>query len=159
RVSTIRSLPHGSALAYPALTRTSPLAIERDPHRNHSMWAIVLAGGEGVRLRPLVSRIYRDGRPKQYAALLDSRTLLDHTLDRVGLLVPSERTVIVTMQDHDRYLAGEFDGPSHPHVLRQPEDRGTAAGVLLPAHWIYARDPHALVAVFPSDHFMAEEAT
>jgi len=158
QVSPVPSLRHGPAPAEPSLPRTSPLAVETDAYRDHGMWAIVLAGGEGVRLRPLVSRLYGDRRPKQYAALLDSRTLLHHTLERVGLLVPSDRTVIVTMQDHDHYLAGELDGPSGPHVLRQPEDRGTAAGVLLPVHWIYARDPHALVAVFPSDHFIAEEA-
>jgi mannose-1-phosphate guanylyltransferase len=152
------SIQRGSAIAEPAMTKTSPGGAEMNPDLNRSVWAIVLAGGEGVRLRPLVSRIYGDGRPKQYAALLDSRTLLQHTLDRVGLLVSSERTVVVTMQDHDRYMAGGLDSSSHPHVLRQPEDRGTAAGVLLPAHWIHARDPRALVAVFPSDHFIREEA-
>ncbi len=140
------------------MIKTSPRAAEVDPYGDRGLWAIVLAGGEGARLRPLVSRIYADGRPKQYAALLDSRTLLHQTLDRVALLVPSERTVVVTMQDHDRYMAGELQGPSDPHVLWQPEDRGTAAGVLLPAHWIHARDPRAVVAVFPSDHFIREEA-
>ena len=44
-------------------------------------------------------------------------------------------------------------------VLAQPADRGTAAGVLFPAHWIAWQDPDAIVAVFPSDHFMVEEAT
>ena len=82
-----------------------------------------------------------------------------HTLDRVALLVRPERTVVVTMQDHDRYLADELDASPHPHVVYQPEDRGTAAGVLWPAHWIHARDPRAVVAVFPSDHFIREEAT
>ncbi len=152
------AIRHGAVVGEPALTKTSPLADHMERHGTPSVWAIVLAGGAGVRLRPLVDRIYGDGRPKQYAALLDSRTLLRHTLDRVALLVPPERTVVVTMRDHDRYIAGELDGPSHPHVLRQPEDRGTAAGVLLPAHWIHARDPRAVVTVFPSDHFIREEA-
>ena len=39
-------------------------------------------------------------------------------------------------------------------VLLQPDNRGTAAGVLLPAHWIARLDPEAVVAVFPSDHFI-----
>lgn len=152
------SIRRGAALEEPAATKTSPLLVEADRQANHSVWAIVLSGGEGVRLRPLVSRIYGDGRPKQYAALLDSRTLLQHTLDRVALLVPSKQTVVVTVQDHDRYIAGGLDSLRPPHILRQPENRGTAAGVLLPTHWIHARDPRALVAVFPSDHFIREEA-
>jgi mannose-1-phosphate guanylyltransferase len=136
---------------------TSPRAAEADVPRDNALWAVVLAGGEGVRLRSVMSRLYGDTRPKQYAALLDSRTLLNHTLDRVSLLVPPERTVVVTMQNHDRYIAGDFEGPAGPHVLWQPENRGTAAGVLLPVHWIHARDPRAIVAVFPSDHFIREE--
>jgi mannose-1-phosphate guanylyltransferase len=158
QVSAIPSIRRVPAAPELVLTRTSPLGARKDSYGSPSVWAIVLAGGEGTRLRPLVSRIYGDGRPKQYAALLDSRTLLRQTLDRVGLLVPAERTVIVTMQDHDCYLSAALDGLPRPRVLRQPADRGTAAGVLLPAHWIYARDPHALVVLSPSDHFIGEEA-
>jgi mannose-1-phosphate guanylyltransferase len=159
KVSPGSSMQRGAALRYPdATTKTLPAGAQLDRCDDHGVWAIVLAGGEGARLRPLVSRIYGDERPKQYAALLDSRTLLQHTLDRVALLVPSERTVVVTVQDQDRYMVGELDSPCHPHILWQPENRGTAAGVLWPAHWIYARDPRALVTVFPSDHFIREEA-
>src|SRR5262249_10515213 len=139
-LKTLNDAPHSPIppswdMIQPVATKTSPHAAEPDQSADPRMWAIVLAGGQGVRLRSLVSRIYGDERPKQYAALLDSRTLLEHTLDRVALLVERERTVVVTMRDHDRYLApyfsGENDTVSHPHVLWQPEDRGTAAGVLL----------------------------
>ncbi|HEV8441241.1 MAG TPA: sugar phosphate nucleotidyltransferase [Methylomirabilota bacterium] len=121
------------------------------------LWAIVLAGGEGVRLRPLVRRLYGDDRPKQFAALMGSRSLLRQTLDRIRPIVPPDRTVVVTHQRHDRYLAAALDGAAVGRVLAQPEDRGTAAGVLLPIHWISWQDPDALVAVFPSDHFILEE--
>lgn len=125
-----------------------------DPH----LWAVVLAGGEGTRLRSLVKRVCGDERPKQYAALLDKRTLLGQTLDRVGRLVPPERTVVVSGRHHGRFLESEWvRRPCSPHLLVQPEDRGTAAGVLYPAHWIAQRDPAARVAVFPSDHYVGEE--
>ena len=122
-----------------------------------NLWAIVLAGGEGARLRPLVARVCGDSRPKQYACLLDSRTMLRQTLDRVGVLVPPDRTVVVTMQSHLRYTAGEMRAARAPHFLPQPHDLGTAAGVLLPAHWIASRDRDAVVAVFPCDHYVSNE--
>ena len=34
-----------------------------------SLWSIILAGGEGTRLRPLIERIHHDARPKQFAIL------------------------------------------------------------------------------------------
>jgi mannose-1-phosphate guanylyltransferase len=120
-------------------------------------WAIVLAGGEGFRLRPLIHRLYGENRPKQFAALLGSRSLLRQTLDRIRPTICPDRTVVVTQRNHDRYLAGALDGAPVRRVLAQPEDRGTAAGVLLPTHWIHSYDPEAIVAGFPSDHFVLEE--
>ena len=121
-----------------------------------SLWSIVLAGGQGMRLRRLVRRIHGEERPKQFAAVTSGRSLLRETLDRAALLAPCDRTVIVTKADHARYLLEERGGRRMPHVLEQPADRGTAAGVLLPAHWVRARDPEAIVAVFPSDHLVVE---
>lgn len=124
---------------------------------SHHLWAIILAGGEGTRLRPLARVICGDERPKQYVPLLGPRSLLRQTLDRAARLVPTERTVVVAHRRHAAYLAAEFTGSPAPTTLLQPEDRGTAAGVLYPAHWILRRDPAATVAVFPSDHFIGEE--
>ena len=124
--------------------------------RNERLWSIVLAGGEGTRLRPLVQRIHPDGRPKQYAVIVGSRSLLRRTLDRIALEIPPERTVVVATRAHERFFASEFSGIAK--VLVQPVARGTAAGILLPAHWISRLDPEAIVAVFPSDHFIAEDA-
>ena len=141
-----------------AMTCSEPevSAFPVSPEGGH-LWAIVLAGGEGVRLRPLTRELYGEPRPKQYAALTGSASLLRQTLDRVGRLVPRERTVIVTLASHARYFAPEMSGLEGFHVLAQPSDRGTGAGVLLPVHFIHARDPEATVAVFPVDHFIPEE--
>jgi mannose-1-phosphate guanylyltransferase len=133
-------------------------AVDWPRHEKGSLWAIVLAGGEGVRLRPVIRRLYGEDRPKQYAALVGARSLLRQTLDRIGVLIPPERTVVVTLASHAGYVAADLRGVPTPHVLAQPDDRGTAAGVLLPAHWIERRDPDATVVVFPSDHFVLEES-
>ena len=121
-------------------------------------WAVVLAGGKGVRLSGLTRHVYGKERPKQYAALAGSKSLLRQTLERVSARIPPGRTVVVTMAGQASYLAAEFghDSPG-PHVLQQPEDRGTAAAVLLAAHWIRARDSEARLMVLPSDHFVADD--
>jgi mannose-1-phosphate guanylyltransferase len=126
---------------------------------NRQLWGVVLAGGEGMRLRPLSQRIRGDQRPKQYVPILGDRTLLRQTLDRVGLGIPPARTVVVTLRSHAPYFGEARASPDGPHVLVQPTDRGTAAGILLPIHWIARRNAGATVAVFPSDHFVSEPAT
>ena len=65
---------------------------------------------------------------------------------------------MVVHQRHARYVAEELAGLAGPHVLMQPADRGTAAAVLLAAHWISWQSPGSVVAVFPSDHFVQDEA-
>src|SRR5512144_3351928 len=140
------------------LTCSEPRATVDDGGES-DLWAIVLAGGEGTRLRALTRYLYGEERPKQFAVLTGSKSLLRQTLERVARLIPPSRIVVVTQASHDRYLRAELAGFPEVHVLAQPCDRGTAAGVLLPAHWIHARDPRAVVAVFPADHFVLEEDT
>ncbi|PYN38210.1 MAG: hypothetical protein DME01_01445 [Candidatus Rokuibacteriota bacterium] len=151
------------------MAKTGAVAIEALPDRNlgiqHAVrpatapktWAVVLAGGEGSRLKPLVRRLFGDERPKQYIPLLGSSSLLRQTLDRTERLVPAERTVVVTQYSHAQYVDRELSDGAAPHVLLQPENRGTGTAILFAAHMIRRRDPEATIAVFPSDHYIREE--
>ena len=76
----------------------------------------------------------------------------------MGLKIPPSRTVISACRAHDRYLAQEFPETPAQRILAQPQDRGTAAGILFPAHWIHSQDPEAVVSIFPADHFILEES-
>ncbi len=137
--------------------RRKPLA-RVEARATGNLWAIVLAGGQGSRLRALVRHLHGDDRPKQYAALVGDCSLLRRTLDRVERLIAPERTVLVTMAQQMRYMQAELaTAQCRPHLLAQPQDRGTAAGILLAAHWVQAQDAEAAVAVFPSDHLVLEE--
>ena len=126
-----------------------------EPH----LWGVVLSGGEGVRLKTLARRICGDERPKQYVPIFGNRTLLRQTLDRAALRIRSSQTAVVTLRSHSRFFVEQWAGSEPPRVLMQPTDRGTAAGILFPIHWVAHQDPDAIVAVFPSDHFVSEPAT
>jgi len=111
-----------------------------------------------MRLRALTRHLYGEDRPKQYDVLTGLKSLLRQTLDRVSLLIPPERTIVVTMAGQGSYMSAELRHESPmPHVLEQPKDRGTAAAVLLAAHRIMAQDPQAILIVLPSDHFVADD--
>jgi hypothetical protein len=49
-------------------------------------WAVVLAGGKGVRLSELTRHVYDEDRPKQYTALTGGEPLLRQTLAAIKLL-------------------------------------------------------------------------
>jgi mannose-1-phosphate guanylyltransferase len=140
------------------MTQSNAAIQQWAPRIGGQAWAVVLAGGKGMRLRSLTRHVYGEDRPKQYAVLTGGKSLLKQTLDRVRLCVPPERTVVVTMAGQGGYMRAELrHEPRPPHVLEQPTDRGTAAAILLAAHWIQARDPEASMMVLPSDHFVSDD--
>jgi mannose-1-phosphate guanylyltransferase len=64
------------------------------------VWAVVLAGGEGMRLRSVTRAIVGDDRPKQYVPLIGADSLLRQTMARAARLSPRERTLVVSQQHH-----------------------------------------------------------
>jgi len=118
-------------------------------------WAIVLAGGEGTRIQPLIEQCLGFACPKQYFTFCGSRSMLEHTIDRAVELVGEDRVITVTGSGHSRFLQKQrIKGM----VMEQPLSRGTGAGVLLPAAYIRRQDPDATVLIFPSDHFVCPKA-
>src|ERR1044072_4508179 len=120
-------------------------------------WAIILAGGDGTRLQSMTRAITGDNRPKQFVPVIGRSTLLDQTRRRVALSIEPARTMIVLTQKHRRFyesLAGEVP---RSLLLEQPANKGTAPAILYALMRVAARSPKAVVALFPSDHFFADD--
>jgi mannose-1-phosphate guanylyltransferase len=121
--------------------------------------AIVLAGGDGLRLRPFVRQLKGFDLPKQYVSFIGTRSLLQHTFDRTERLIPANRVYTVLTKNHLQYPEVQkqiYGRPPHTVVI-QPTNKGTGPGLLLPLMHIHKRRPDSIVAVFPSDHFFLQE--
>ena len=130
----------------------------REGHTGRDLWAVVLAGGEGMRLRRFVRQVLGSERPKQFCRIVGRRSMLRHTWDRaLGMVDPAQIVTVITA-GQEPYLAEEEAGAGVPGtVLVQPGNKDTAPGLLLPLVWIAAHAPGATVVVFPADHFIWEE--
>ncbi len=124
---------------------------------NQNLWGIVLAGGEGTRLKNLVEKIYGYHRPKQYCTITGSQSLIKHTIKRASMIIPHQRILTVVNSHHARYVKEELYHRPEETIIVQPCPRETSAGILLPVSKIYKSDPDSTVAIFPSDHFILEE--
>jgi mannose-1-phosphate guanylyltransferase len=121
-------------------------------------WSIVLAGGEGERLRALTKRWLGGHRPKQYCAFVGQRSMLQHTLDRAIVLSGTDRTLVVVARQHAPEVWDHLDIIHWEQTILQPRNCGTAPGIFLPLAHIYMKDPEAIVLILPSDHFVFPEA-
>lgn len=95
------------------------------------LWSIVLAGGEGVRLSPMIKQWLGEERPKQYCTFTGTRSMLQHTVDRADCLaIPEQRVTVIGA--HHEWEANRQLRQRGGKLVRQPANRDTAAGVYLP---------------------------
>jgi mannose-1-phosphate guanylyltransferase len=133
-------------------------AQELDSSLSH-LWAVLLAGGDGVRLRELTRRIAGDSRPKQFCRIIGRESLLRQTRTRVAPLFPVNRQVFVLSRAHEKYFGEDLTETIDSHLIAQPLNRGTGIAIILTILHVLQRDPDAVVAFFPCDHYYADDAS
>src|SRR5260370_24087748 len=123
------------------------------PHR----WGVILAGGEGARLRPLTRTLAGDDRPKQFCAILGDSSLLEGTRRRVVLGVAPQRTLVVVTRTRERFYVPALASMRAGAVVVQPENRGTGPAVLYALLRLTTLAPRDRVAFFPADHHVSDD--
>jgi mannose-1-phosphate guanylyltransferase len=121
--------------------------------------AIVLAAGDGIRLRSFVEKLRGDTLPKQYVHFIGKQSMLEMAFRRTRKLIPPQRLFAVVSESHFDYteVAQQLSAYPKVHVVVQPVNKDTGMGLLLPLAHLYSRHPDATVVVFPADHFIFEE--
>jgi mannose-1-phosphate guanylyltransferase len=115
---------------------------------------MILAGGDGERLRPLTRVVAGDERPKQFCAVVGLETPLERTRRRAALAILPARTLVALTRSHERFYRPLIGGMPPHCALVQPENRGTAPAILYGLLRIAAIAPTAAVAILPSDHYV-----
>jgi mannose-1-phosphate guanylyltransferase len=121
------------------------------------LWSIVLAGGNGDRIRELTQHWMGRPVPKQYCAFVGRRSMLQHTLLRADKLGQRDRQFILIADSHQKEAAPQLKDRDVKSILVQPANRDTLPGIFLPLTHVYARDAEATVVIHPSDHFIYPE--
>lgn len=122
------------------------------PHR----WGIVLAGGDGLRLRELTQWLCGDDRPKQFCPLLGELTLVEQARERAERSVPADQIIYSVSQAHQKhYLRYLADCPAQRIV--QPSNKGTAPAIISALLHVVQTDADAIVAILPCDHYYSDE--
>jgi mannose-1-phosphate guanylyltransferase len=118
-------------------------------------YAVIIAGGAGTRFWPAS----RQKTPKQLLALTADPTepLLAATVRRLAPSIPPERVYIATGALLTEATARTVPSVPRVQILAEPVPRNTAPCVGWATNTLLRRDPEAIVAVLPSDHFIGNE--
>lgn len=119
--------------------------------------AVILAGGEGSRLRSLTRTITGDDRPKQFCPIIGDRTLLDATRERIRTRIRAENTYFSLTARHERFFKAPLWNTRPQQLIIQPENKGTAPAILYSLMRLAAVYPNAAIAFFPSDHYFSDD--
>ena len=122
-----------------------------------SHWGIVLAGGDGTRLKSLTRLMSGDERPKQFCRVIDNMTLLDRTIKRMSISIPGENMLISLTRTHEAYYDYLDKIIPWQQMVVQPANLGTAPAILYSLLRVESMDRNASVAFFPSDHYLSDD--
>jgi mannose-1-phosphate guanylyltransferase len=116
--------------------------------------AVLLAGGRGTRFWPRS----RKRTPKQLLNIAGRETMLRETMARLEPLFPLRNFWAVTNVEQASVVRREMHGVPASQILTEPEGRNTAAAIgLASIHLVHAHGD-ALMAVMPSDSYIADSA-
>lgn len=109
---------------------------------------VILCGGSGTRLWPLSRKSF----PKQFVPLIDDKSLLQLTLERVALV--NRQVVCVAAEEH-RFLVAEAvqSAGVNAQIILEPSARNTAAAMTLAA---LQAAPDDLLLFCPADHHIPD---
>jgi len=114
------------------------------------LYALVLAGGKGTRLYPLS----RGENPKQFLKIINNRSFLKSTVERIAPIVDKENVYIVTNKDYISKIKDELKGFKEENIFFEPQNKETATCIGLSAVKLLKKDKDALMIVLPSDHYI-----
>ena len=117
--------------------------------KNSDDYAVVLAGGNGMRLWPFS----RENYPKQFLSVCGDQTLIQQAVDRVSSVVKKENIWIGTTAKHKESVIEQV-GQQIGRIVIEPGMRNTGPAILLSCFEIYKKDPEAVIVFLPSDPFI-----
>jgi len=117
------------------------------------MYSVIMAGGSGKRFWPRS----RKKRPKQLLNIMNDRSMLKVTVDRLRNFSSYDEIFIVTNKAQAPLIREDIPDLPDENLLIEPFGKNTAPAIALSAINILALDKDAVMGVFPADHLIMKE--
>ena len=109
--------------------------------------ALIMAGGKGTRFWPKST----EDMPKQFLKLIDEKTMIQLTYERLLKTIPETRIFVITGKKYKDIVKRQLSSLPEKNIIIEPEGRNTAPCILLACSYIKQIYEDATIAVLPSD--------
>jgi mannose-1-phosphate guanylyltransferase len=117
-------------------------------------YALIMAGGIGTRFWPLS----RKKKPKQFLPIISDNTMLEETVKRISPLIPNSNIYTIANHQQTQTIKALLPDISEEKFIVEPEGKNTAPCLLLASAVIHLKNPEAVMAVLPADHFIENDS-
>lgn len=114
---------------------------------------LIMAGGKGTRFWPKST----EEKPKQFINLIEDRTMIQLTVDRIKNILPIEKIFVATGEKYIDLVKEQLPDLPDKNIIVEPVGRNTAPCILLASLYIKQIYNDCNIAVLPSDHLIKNE--
>ncbi len=111
-------------------------------------YGVIMAGGAGTRLWPLS----RGNMPKQLLPVVEGKSLLQLSYERLRGILPPERIYVCTGAAYGPAILENLRELPKENLIGEPQGRDTANAVGFSAAVLHHKDPDAVMAIVTADH-------
>lgn len=119
------------------------------------MKIVIRAGGSGTRLWPMS----REKNPKQFQAIVNDKSLVRDTVDRVKPLLENKGDIFISVNERMvKKLKKEIPEMLSKNIIVEPVGRNTGPAICLESCFLARRfGENVIVASLPSDDYISDE--
>ncbi|MCX7966381.1 MAG: mannose-1-phosphate guanylyltransferase [Syntrophorhabdaceae bacterium] len=115
-------------------------------------FAVIMAGGKGERFWPIST----DDKPKPFVRIIDNKSLIQLTFERINRFLPIERIFVVLGKIHLDVAKKQLNLLPEENFIVEPEGRDTAACIGFSAIHLLTRSKNGVMITLPADHYVVD---
>jgi len=92
--------------------------------------------------------------PKQFLKLVDNKSLLRLTVDRLLEISDAKNIILVTSGKYKNLISDDLPEIPNENILCEPSPMNTTPAIYLASKFIDLKDTNATVGVYPADHYI-----